>query len=411
MVENKLTNMIYEIRDRYVILDRHIAKICNIETRVLNQTIKRNINKFNSDMMFQLNKEELKYYKSQFVIYKEENLSLRRLPYAFTKDGIEVIFSLLKLKNSNDYNEIIRAFDSKNINNITILEKPITSCIHEIRGTYVILDYDLARLYQCTNGTKTINLAVKRNINKFPNDFMFQLTEEEYDNLRFQIETSSLENDTHGGRRYMPYAFTEEGVLELSTVLHTAIANKISVEIMRAFVFMKKYMSSNLIEKGYFKNMLLKHDNDIKLLKDLVKQLEEKKVYNMVFMNGQIYDAYSKIKEILSQAKEKLIIVDNYLDTSLFDIIKDLKVDVKLITKEKQKFKVNDIDMYNKEYGNLQVFYNNTYHDRFFILDDKIVYHCGASIKDAGLRDFAINLIQEEDVAKSIIKKANSIIG
>lgn len=130
------------------------------------------------------------------------------------------------------------------MNALAIIEnEKIENLIYEIRKTQVILDSDLARLYECANGTKDINKAVKRNIERFPETFMFQLTDEEYDNLNFQIGTSKI----RGGRRYNPYVFTEQGVAMLSSVLHSEIAIKMSIQIINAFVIMRKYMSNNLI--------------------------------------------------------------------------------------------------------------------------------------------------------------------
>ena len=130
-----------------------------------------------------------------------------------------------------------------------IIKKNIENIIYEIRGKQVMLDSDLARLYKCTNGTKTINLAVKRHINRFPERYMFRLTHEEFNNLRFQFETSSID---HGGRRYMPYAFTEQGVAMLATVLKTPVAEEISLKIMAAFVKMRHFINEN---KDVFKSL------------------------------------------------------------------------------------------------------------------------------------------------------------
>lgn len=137
------------------------------------------------------------------------------------------------------------------------------------------------------NGIKTINLAVKRHINRFPERFMFQLSDMEYHNLRFQIETSSL--NEHGGRRYNPYVFTEQGVAMLSAVLKTKVAEEISVRIMDAFVAMKKYISNDLLEQKYINNQVMKNTEDIKLLQESFNKLEEKRKNNEIFFKGQIY--------------------------------------------------------------------------------------------------------------------------
>lgn len=170
------------------------------------------------------------------------------------------------------------------MNNI-IKKENIENLIYEIRGKQVMLDSDLARLYRCTNGTKSINLAVKRHINRFPERFMFRLTDKEYRNLKFQSETSNLENK-YGGRRYNPYVFTEQGVAMLSAVLKTEVAEEVSVSIMDAFVAMRKYISSNLIEQQYINNLVLENHENIKLLQESFSKFEEKKISNETYYKG-----------------------------------------------------------------------------------------------------------------------------
>ena len=149
----------------------------------------------------------------------------------------------------------------------------IEDMIYEIRGKQVMMDSDLARLYKCKNGTKTINLAVKRHINRFPERFMFQLTKDEYDYLRFHFETAKENNMS----RTLPYAFTEQGVAMLAAILRTPVAEEISIKIMDAFVSMRKSISSNLLEQKYINNLVLEHDKRIKALEDSLKKLIEKK--------------------------------------------------------------------------------------------------------------------------------------
>lgn len=285
-------------------------------------------------------------------------------------------------------------------------EVVIENLIYDIRGVQVILDSDLAILYKCANGTKDINKAVKRNIERFPESFMFQLTDEEYDNLRFQIGTSKV----RGGRRYNPYVFTEQGVAMLSSVLHSEIAIKMSIQIINAFVIMRKYISNNLIEQRYINNLVLKHDSEIKLLKESFGKIEEKKKINEIYFNGQIYDAYSKIQEIFKNATKRLIIIDAYADNTLLDIIKRLNIQVIIITKSNNLLTKQDITKYNKQYHNLKVVFNNDFHDRYFIIDKTQVYHCGTSINRIGYKTFSINLISDEDVCNSLINKVNKFI-
>jgi len=295
------------------------------------------------------------------------------------------------------------------MNEIEVLDKiKIEDYIYEIRGKHVMLDSDLARLYHCKNGTKTINLAVKRHINRFPERFMFQLTREEYiDILRFQSETLELEQGKYS--KYLPYVFTEQGVAMLATVLRTEAAEQVSIKIMDAFVAMRKFISTNMLEQKYVNNLVMEHDYDIKLLKESFSKLEEKKKNNEIYYNGQIYDAYSKIHEIFKKVKKKLVIIDAYADLSILDIIKRLKVNVILITKPNNLLTNQDITRYNKQYNNLKVIYDNTFHDRYFIIDDKIVYHCGTSINRIGYKTFSINLVGDQDICNILIKKVNKL--
>ena len=285
----------------------------------------------------------------------------------------------------------------------------IEDMIYEVRGKHIMLDSDLAKLYECANGTKDINKAVKRNIERFPDDFYFQLTKEEYYNiLRFQFGTLELEQGKYS--KYLPYAFTEQGVSMLSSVLRTSVAANVSVNIMRAFVVMKKYISNNYLEQTYMKNMLLKHDNDIKLLQESFKKFDEKKIVNEIYFNGQIYDAYSKIINILRTAKEQIIIIDGYTDKTTLDIIRNTNVKTILITKRKTNLNATDINKYNKQYHNLKIIYNETFHDRYIIIDNNIVYHCGASINHAGSRTFSINILEDNIVKHDLINNINKLI-
>ena len=279
----------------------------------------------------------------------------------------------------------------------------IENMIYEIRGKQVMLDSDLARLYQCKNGTKSINLAVNRNVKKFPKNFYFQLTNNETENLRFHFETSSSTTN-YGGKRYNPYAFTEQGVAMLATVLHTPVAAEVSVNIMRSFVKMRKYISVNLIEQDNMKNMLIKHDNEIKLLQESFSKLEEKEKINHIFYEGQIYDAYSLLIDIFRKAKKEIIIIDNYADKSILDMITNLNVKVIIVTKKFNLLKDIDIKKYNRQYHNLKVIYSDKFHDRFIILDKKVLYHSGASYKDLGNKCFAITKIEDKWYLETIIK-------
>ncbi len=161
------------------------------------------------------------------------------------------------------------------MNNLVKDETNIENLIYEIRGVQVMLDSDLAKLYNCANGTKSINLAVKRHVNRFLERFMFQLSKEEFINLRFQSETSSW--NSYGGVCKLPYAFTEQGVAMLATVLRTPVAEEVSIKIMDAFVAMRKFISNNLLEQRYINNLVIEHDSQIKLLQESFQKFEDKK--------------------------------------------------------------------------------------------------------------------------------------
>ena len=289
----------------------------------------------------------------------------------------------------------------------------IEDMIYEIRGKQVMLDSDLARLYQCKNGTKSINLTVKRHINRFPERFMFQLTEDEYRYLRFQIETTKHNNMS----RTLPYVFTEQGVAMLSAVLRTEVSEKVSIEIMDAFVAMRHFIKSNLVNQKYINDIVLENresirevKNDVKLLQEAFDKLEEKEINSKIYFNGQIYDAYSNILNIFKDAKKSLIIIDGYADNTILDIIRRLKIKIVIITKKDNLLTKQDIEKYNKQYDNLKVVYDNTFHDRYFIIDEDIAYHCGASINRIGYKTFSINLISDMEVIDSLLNKIKSVL-
>ena len=286
-----------------------------------------------------------------------------------------------------------------------LIEKDsIENMIYEIRGKQVMLDSDLAKLYNCANGTKTINLAVKRHINRFPERFMFQLTKYELNELWFQSETANKMT------RSLPYVFTEQGVAMLATILRTDIAAEVSIRIMDAFVLMRHYIGNNEFRISNIETKVIEHDKNIKLLQESFDKLNEKKKLNDIYFNGQIYDAYSKILSIFECAKKELIVVDSYADNKLLDIIKKLNINVIIITMKDNLLSKELINRYNKQYNNLIVIYNNTFHDRYFILDNKIIYHCGTSINRIGYKTFSINLISDDFVNILLINEIKKII-
>ena len=301
--------------------------------------------------------------------------------------------------------------------NLVIVDnREIQSMIYTFRGRQVMLDSDLARLYQVT--TSNLNKAMKRNIARFPEHFCFQLTENEYENLRFQNGISSLTNN-YGGRRYMPYVFTEQGIAMLSAVLKSEIAVEVSIKIMNSFVEMRKFLLSNQelfsrLDKVELRQIEFEKKIDSKNT-DTDKKLEEvfdyiattKEVKQKIFFNGQIYDAFSLMVEIVEKAREELILIDNYVDVNTLNILskKRKEVDVLIVTSGKGNLTEKDIAKFNSQYPKLMVKINKDFHDRFIIIDRKEVYHIGASIKDAGKKSFGITKLDVEDLTKSLLDK------
>ena len=178
---------------------------------------------------------------------------------------------------------------------------------------------------------------------------------------------------------------------------------------MDAFVAMRRYISSNLIEQKFINNLVLEDHDKIKLLQESFKKFEEKKKVNEIYYKGQIYDAYSKIKDIFCLAKKELVIIDSYADKTVLDMIKSIKAKVLLITKENNKLTELDIEKYNHQYDDLRVIRNNEFHDRYFIIDKEEVYHCGTSINYAGSKAFSINILEDNIVKENLIEVIEKI--
>ena len=288
---------------------------------------------------------------------------------------------------------------------IHIDETGITNLIYTIRGKQVMLDRDLASLYQVT--TKRLNEQVSRNKNRFPAEFMFRLTKEEYENLRSQFATSS-EDYAHGGRRYMPYAFTEQGIAMLSAVIKSDIAVKVSIRIMNSFVEMRKFLFSNQQLFSRLDRVELKQLETDKKLEEVFNYIASNtEVKQKIFFDGQIYDAFSFIADLIGKAQSKLILIDNYVDVNTLNILckKKSAVDVLIATAGKGSLTTKDINKFNAQYPSLSVKTTADFHDRFLIIDDKEGYFIGASIKDAGKKSFAITKIEDKKMVQDLINK------
>ena len=301
------------------------------------------------------------------------------------------------------------------MNELTIKDINIENMIYEIRGKQVMLDSDLAKLYQCANGTKSINLAVKRHINRFPKRYMFQLTDEECSFLRFQSETLNINGNKRGQHiKYLPYVFTEQGVAMLATVLKTPVAEEISLKIMDAFVAMRHFINEKKDEFKTLNNinsklinhdeLLLDHDNKINELFDKFDNKD-----NHLFLEDTLFDSYVDILNILKLAKKELIIIDNYADINTLNLIKKLKVNVTIISNNKKYLTNEDINKYNQEYNNLNVIFNNSFHDRYIVIDNKDLYFLGSSINNIGSKISSIIKCNDKEMKDTLLNKVNEI--
>lgn len=290
-----------------------------------------------------------------------------------------------------------------------ISNEEIKNLIYTIRGKQVMLDSDVAMLYHYE--TKKVNQAVKRNIDRFPERFCFQLSENELESMWSQIVTTSkLEDNKYRSKKYLPYVFTEQGIAMLSGILKSEVAVQVSIKIMDAFVEMRKFINANnsLFEKvitieNKMDKKLIEHDKKFDLIFDQL-QLEEN-IKQRIFFEGQIYDAYSLIIDIIKKADKKILIIDNYVDDSILKMLTKKKsfTEVVILTSNKSNIQNLDIQKFNKEYPILKVSKTNKFHDRFILIDNKEMYHLGASIKDLGKKCFGINKIEDKNIIERII--------
>ena len=291
------------------------------------------------------------------------------------------------------------------MNELMINNIKIENLIYEIRGKQVMLASDVAKLYQVE--TKALNQVVKRNLNRFPEDFCFQLTLEEAQEVssRSQIVTLNRSGNNRGNNiKYLPYVFTEHGVMMLSGLLKSDIAAKVNVAIIKAFVLMRKYIANNTLETrvSNIETKLIDYDHKFELIFD---KMDNEKPYHL-FFNGAIYDAYSLLCDILSQAQESITIIDNYLDKNILDVFASIQKDVLIVTKNINK---KDLEMYEHQYQNVKIIKNDSFHDRFIIIDKKTLYHCGASFKDLGKKCFAITKMTDEEILSQLLVKITEV--
>ena len=280
----------------------------------------------------------------------------------------------------------------------------IKNLIYNIRGKQVMLDSDVAMLYHYK--TKRINETVQRNKERFPENFCFQLNEKELEVLRSQIVT--LEKKGKGQHsKYLPYVFTEQGIAMLSGLLKNDVAVQVSINIMNAFVEMRKFIVNNGPIFSRLTNVeykLLEHDKKFDEVFNELQKNEENKFQQQIFYKGQIYDAYSLIVDIIKSAKNKIVIIDNYIDDSILKMLskKENNVEVVILTSSNTTISKLDVTKFNKQYPTLKVATTNNFHDRFILIDGTDLYHCGASLKDLGKKCFAINKIEDSKFIKFV---------
>lgn len=286
----------------------------------------------------------------------------------------------------------------------------IKSLIYVVRNQQVMIDSDLAKLYQVE--TKVFNQAVKRNIARFPENFRFQLSKDEYDSLRSQFVTSKEDEIKKGGRRYLPYVFTEQGIAMLSAVLKNDVAIQVSINIMNAFVEMRHFIANNALLFERISTVELRQleyqkqtDEKLEQIFECISKNEESN--QKIFFDGQIYDAFSLIVNLIQKADKEITLIDGYVDVGTLNLLlkKRSDVTVTIYTQKQTKLTRADVKNFNAQYPVLKVKYTKVFHDRFLIFDRVTAYHIGASLKDAGKKCFGINLIQDERIVRDILQR------
>ena len=289
-----------------------------------------------------------------------------------------------------------------------VTAEDIRSMVYSVRGKQVMLDSDLAKLYGVETGA--LNRQAKRNEARFPADFRFQLSKEEMENLKCQFGISSLSTSEYGGRRTLPYAYTEQGVSMLASVLKSAPAIRVSVDIMRAFVEMRKFIANNAalfdrISSVELKQVEYQKKTDAKLdqIFEYIDSQEESS--QKLFFDGQIYDAFSFLIELIASAESSILLIDGYVDVYTLNLLakKQANVPVKIYTFPKTRLTLKDVNKFNEQYPMLEVHYTKAFHDRFLLLDEERLYHIGASLKDAGKKCFAVSLMEDAELREDLL--------
>lgn len=282
----------------------------------------------------------------------------------------------------------------------------IENRIFTFRDQQVMIDRDLAELYLVE--TKVLNQAVKRNISRFPESFRFQLNDNEFNELvtgsdRFDsLRSQSVTSNKRGGRRYLPYAFTEQGVAMLSAVLRSDVAVQVSIQIMNAFIAMRKQLHSNQLLLNRLDRVELKQLEADQKFEQIFSALERKNPDPVqgIFYDGQVFDAYQFVADLVRKADQSIILLDNYVDDTVLTLLSKRKegVDCLILTKDISKQLQLDLNKHKAQYPPIAVKVLDKAHDRFLILDKQEIYHIGASLKDLGKRWFAFSKLDASGV-------------
>ena len=308
-----------------------------------------------------------------------------------------------KLKDNHKETDISRNILQSNITVPNMQSMTIEPLIRLIRGQQVILDFDLASLYGIE--TKRLKEQVNRNESRFPVDFMFKLTQEEFNSLRSQNATSNK----RGGTRYLPYAFTESGIAMLSSVLRTEVAIEVNIRIMRAFTSMRHFLTNNTQIFQRLANVEFHQTDTDQRIDEVFKRLDANiQPRQGIFFDGQVFDAYRFISDLIRKAQHSIILIDNYVDDTVLSLIDKRKNSVSAIiyTQHVSKQLQLDIERHNTQYPEIEIKHFQKAHDRFLLIDSE-VYHIGASIKDLGKKWFAFTLMHDitsESLINRILK-------
>ncbi len=289
----------------------------------------------------------------------------------------------------------------------TLNDKKIEDCIYDVRGHQVMLDSDIAYFFGVE--TKYLNKQMKRNSNRFPEDFCFQLSTKEMSDLRFHFGTSKYLSSK---RRYKPYVYTEEGIIALAGVLKSSTADKMSVEIARKFIEMRKFILENgdvLLALAKLQNRQIEFEIETnKRFDEILKLINKADLPKQsIFSAGQFYDAYDFISSIVRKADNSIVLIDPYCDSKALSFLRNKKesVNLKLCISHLSKLEADEIDRFESQYGKIAIKYLDNNHDRYLILDNEECYQLGASLNYAGKKMFSVIKNENKEIIKFLLKE------